>query len=511
MKYLPSTILLTLVPAMVCADWRTDIGWNDLQEWAEINEVSLPDTSSVVVGQAEAGDSYMINTSSSQFSDITTIINVTNSSSGISSHANTVGSLFFGNSSSLAPDVDEVYMYSANDFISKLQFSANTWPMTVMSHAYISSQTISPSQSEDLTSTLDGNTQYSNVLHIVGANNGASATLPQIWSHSYNSITVGRTDGQHSAGVIQDGYIGAGRQKPEIVNPQGKTSYSTGATASVAALLRALADAHSSPDAIKALTIKSCMLAGANKSKFPFWDNSDSAPIDKIYGAGETNIFNSFRILHEEETTHPKNPNSPIDIGLRGWDYHDSSTSDRVYAFTVPQHASSATLSANLSWERELNRSTGFTSEGEELYIYSYKALENLALTLKDSGDKVIFTSDSEFDNLEHIWQTDLTPGNYTLTVTNHGGSATNYALAWRVDIQTSNSPASVASIDSSNSISFSDLAPNHSHILQRSSNLASWTDVITKTSDGSGAFSHDESNTSLGEKVFYRLRYYSP
>ena len=205
MKYLTPITLLTLVPAIVSADWRLDVGWYDLQEWAEINEVTLPATSSVVVGQAEAGTNYMINTSSSQFSDITKIINVTNASSGISSHANTVGSLFFGNSSSLAPDIDEVYMYSANDFISKIQFSANTWPMSVMSHAYISSQTTSPSQSEYLTGALDGNTQYSNVLHIVGANNGASATLPQIWSHSYNSITVGRTDGQHSAGVIQLG------------------------------------------------------------------------------------------------------------------------------------------------------------------------------------------------------------------------------------------------------------------------------------------------------------------
>ena len=382
--------------------------------------------------------------------------------------------------------------------------------MSVMSHAYISSQTTSPSQSEYLTGALDGNTQYSNVLHIVGANNGASATLPQIWSHSYNSITVGRTDGQHSAGVIQLGYIGAGRQKPEIVNPQGVTSYSTGATASVAALLRALADAHSSPNAIKALTIKSCILAGANKSKFPFWDNSDSAPIDKVYGAGETNIFNSFRILHEKETTHPNNPNSPINIGLRGWDYHDSSTSERIYTFIVPAHASSASLSANLSWERELDRSLSITSAGWK-YAYSYKNLENLDLTLANSSGTEIFTSNSQVDNLEHIWRTSLTPDSYTLTVTNRGGSPTNYALAWRVDIQTSNSRASVASTDSTNSISFSDLAPNHSHILQRSSNLNSWTDLITKTSDGSGAFSHDESNASLGEKVFYRLRYYSP
>jgi len=524
MKHITSALLLFLVPSLVCADWKADVGWNDLQEWASLNGITLPTTETVFAGMVEAEQGsnnlsvYSPDPENAQFKDISGVIDVSindihDETVTYSGHATGVAKLFFGNSSSLSPAIAQVNVYGSNRFLAKTLNYGTSWAEEVMSHAYIGSfgDTVND-QTKEVTETkqekserycraFDYSSSVGNILHISGANNGASSNLPHIWSHAYNNITVGRTDGLHSAGTVQSGYHGTDRQKPELVNPQSTTSSATGATASIAGLLRAQAETHSSTNAALSLTLKSILLAGADKNKFESWDNTTTRPIDEVYGAGETNILNSFRILHAAEAT----ANSAVD--LYGWDYGTTSdSSDIVYTITIPSYASNAQISANLSWNRTITRERVKGS-----FVTSYDELADLSLTLKDSGGNIIFTSNSAVDNLEHIWQTGLTPGNYTLTVNKSSGANTNYAIAWRVDLQTEKSPVSFARTSLSNTVSFSDLAPSHSYILQRSSNLTFWTDVITKTSDGSGAFSHNESNTSLGEQVFYRLRYYSP
>jgi len=52
---------------------------------------------------------------------------------------------------------------------------------------------------------------------VVGVNNGDSTTLPELLSQSYNTISVGRSDGKHGHGLtVLDGQ---GRIKPELVVP----------------------------------------------------------------------------------------------------------------------------------------------------------------------------------------------------------------------------------------------------------------------------------------------------
>jgi len=495
MRRLQSAILLIISSSPLFADWRTDIGWNELQEWSTLNSVTLPDTSSVHIGMTEAGTtSYAPDTANSQFTDGTlTITDVTGASISPSGHATSVASRFFGNTLSLAPDVLQADIYQVDDFISRIQnLSHSSWTPRVMSHAYVSVDTVDVATTTALAQHFDKTTTDSDLLHIVGASNSTGAAPPQIWSYTYNSISVGVTDGSHSYGTVATGYEGAGRQKPEVVNPQTTTSVSTGATASVATLLRARAESHSSTNAKLPVVIKCCILAGADKSKFSDWDNTGTRPIDEIYGAGETNIFSSFRIINENES-------ATGNVPIRGWDYSSIRRSTAEYTITIPSYASSAKLCANLSWDRTVGT--------------SYNTLTNFSLTLKDSSNNTLFSSNSPVDNIEHIWQTNLTPGSYTLTVdkSNQSRSNTPYALAWRVDVETNNSPDSFTHGASSNDLAFADLTPLHKYILQRSSDLSTWEDISTTESLADGSLNLSDPNSGLGEKVFYRLRYYTP
>lgn len=488
MKSTLSALLLSLMPCLVSADWRTDIGWDELQEWASLNSMTLPDTSGLAVGMSEAGTTaYAPDFNDIQLSD-ESIIDVTGESIIPSSHATGVASQFFGNSSSMTPSVASVNIYSADDFIDKIKNdNSGLWTERVMSHAWIGS--VGSSQgTEILSARLDATTINSDTLHIVGVNNGSAKTLPELLNQSYNGISVGISSGNHSRGPVPDGYEGAGRQKPEVVNSLGSSSSATGATASVATLLRAQASSATS------VAIKSVILAGADKLKFEDWDNSSTRPIDDIYGAGEVNILNSFRILSGGEQ-------SAGSIGSYGWDYFSPGGRNRfpqAYTLTIPDNSTSSSLCANLSWNR--------ASSGG-----SYSTLANLSLTLTDSSDVVVFSSDSSVDNIEHIWQTNLSPGTYTITVARNGSVNADYALAWRVDTETNSSPSSFNHGATSNDLVFANLAPLHKYILQRSSKLSAWVDISTTESLADGSLSVSDPNSELGEKVFYRLRYYTP
>jgi len=533
MRRLQSVILLIISSSPLFADWKADVGWNNLEEWASpnINNINLPTTETTFAGMVEAEQGpdnlsiYSPDPGDAQFKDGYGVSDVTindvygenhydqTNPETYSGHATGIARLFFGNSSSLSPDIALVNVYGSNRFLAKLLSYGTSWSEEVMSHAYIGSFTdTKDEQTQEVTETkqaksekycraFDWSSSVANILHISGANNGTSTNLPHIWSHGYNNITVGRTDGVHSAGTVQSGYHGPGRQKPELVTPQGTTSSATGATASIASFLRAKAETHSSANAALPLTLKSILLAGADKTKFADWDNTLRRPIDEVYGAGETNIFNSFRILHAAEAT------ANSSVGLYGWDYSTvSDSSTNVYTFTVPSYATNASISANLSWNR-----TVFRGRVKGSLVIQYDDLADLSLTLKDSGGNDVFISNSLVDNLEHIWQTKLTPGNYSLTVNSSSAVNSDYALAWRVDVETNNSPDSFTHGASSNYISFVGLIPSHPYFFQYSSNLTSWNDIAPLTSSATGTLSASHANASLGEKVFYRLRYYTP
>ncbi|MFC5049590.1 hypothetical protein ACFPK9_03020 [Rubritalea spongiae] len=506
-NYLFFSALPLVCSNIAYADWRDDISWEELQEWATLNSVTLPTSTALTVGISEAQTrketypgsgvydyGYAPDPSYSQFSD-ESITDVSNIPMDIySSHANGTASYFFGNTTSFMPSIGHANVYEAGNFAFSKLFSTPTsgWSESVMSHAWIGSSG-SVNNTRFISAMLDQTTIDSSVLHIVGIKNGAQSLQSELLCHNYNNLSVGRSDGNHSYGSIPSGYEGADRQKPELVSPLGTTSASTAAIASMAIFLREHANTHSSLNAKLPVVLKSCILAGTNKEKLTDWENSSSEPIDDTFGAGEADILSSLRILNESES-------STGAVGLRGWDYASILNQAQEYTITIPSYASSAKICANLSWNR--NASYG-----------NYSTLTDYSLTLKDSSDNVIFNSDSPVNNLEHVWQTGLQPGTYTLVVnkSNDTNLSTFYALAWRTEVETNNAHSTLTKTETLNQISFSNLAPEHSYILERNIDQTTWQEVSTLTSTVTGTLDYNDPNTSLGDQVFYRLRYFTP
>ncbi|MFC4995294.1 hypothetical protein [Rubritalea tangerina] len=518
MKPLKLTLLLTIPLFTASANWRNEVGWSDLQTWTQEEGVILPVTNTVFAGMVEAENGsdklsiYAPNPSESEFNDIT-INDVYGETLTYSGHATGVAKRFFGNQSSISPDILQANVYGTNRFLNLIISYPSSWSENVMSHAYIGNFADSiDSETEEVTETKEQKSErfcrafdYSaaegNILHISGANNNSSTTLPHIWSHAYNNITIGRSDGLHSAGTVPSNFHGEKRQKPELVFPATTTSSSTGSCASIAAVLHAQAQTHDSSLAQQQLTLKSILLAGADKSKFPNWSNTSTKPIDVLYGAGEINILNSFRILLAADAQ--KN----TDVPRYGWDHTSITAAESItYAFSVPDYASSATISANLSWNRTVTR----TRSGRN-WISSYDSLSNLSLTITNSSGTPIFVSDSPYDNLEHIWLENLAPGNYTLEVNMPTGNDTTFALAWRVDLKTNAPPQLTINQSGDYQIQFSQLSPNHTYRIERSNNLIDWFTLTTSQSDAQGSLLYSEPSPLPSSQNFYRLRYFSP
>jgi hypothetical protein len=497
------------------ADWRQDVGWNMLQLYAGAN---LPNGSGITVEMAEAleasGD-YMPNTNHSAFTAISfTNITDPNAIAGelVSGHATTVGLNYYSNTTSLLTELNTVGVRSADDFINGFlgtTGAVDTSTAAVMSHAYIG--TANPSEEAALNEIIkrfDFFCQNSGVINVVGMNNGSSGTIPPLFGSSYNSISVGRTDGLHSHGSTPANYPGPGRQKPEIVSVASvnATSYATGSVSSAASLLYAKANLSGNANATHPDTIKACLMAGATKEEFPNWSQTLAKPLDTTYGAGELNIFHSYRIIEQTEA-------SPGAVNFRGWSKNSVSTSSNVtYSFTTPGYITPMTISATLVWQggvTETITQTAPPGQPTDIYTYAYQNLANLKLELLNQSGTPIQTSDSSLDNIEHIWNTQLEPNTpYSLRVSSSSGTA-GFSLAWRVN----GIARAIISVEKSGNnidLSLSSLILSTQYIVQRSTDLSNWSDIHSFTAANS-SLNWSDTTVPLGTSVFYRLFFFAP
>ena len=496
---------LILTSASIHADWRDDADFPQLQEYAG---TALPDGDGLTVAMTEAATSagnFLPNAESSVLSN-TSIVNIDNDPvTGTSGHATNVASRFYGSSGSLTPSVDTANIRSANNFLNNFlgitgQVSSSTEP--VMSHAYIfeaGGGSLTPTQAAELIKRFDFFSASSEVVNIVGMNNGDSDDIPEGWGATYNSISVGRTDGNHSSGGTPADYENPGRQKPDIVVNETVTSWATGALSSASLLLIDKASEQADPDAIHPETIKAALLTGATKEEFPAWSQSSTAPLDTTFGAGEVNIFNSYRIIEQTRSTTGS-------VFYRGWTRDSVTTGQtRVYTFTTPDFNAPLTLSSTLIWQRPVTESSSFFST-----TYQYEDLPNLQLELLDSSNTLIQFSDSALDNVEHIWNTELQPNtSYSLRVSSSSDSS-DFALAWRVDGEI-DIQLSISRGSSDATLSSTNLIANTLYTVQRSTDLEVWNDIATFTPASTTGTYTDTALPSEDEKVFYRLKYFLP
>ena len=407
--------------------YKESTGFNQLA--AEIGG-SLENGAGVAVALVEtpAGAAYLPDSSSSHFSG-KTITDGSGSNVGANSHATTVGTRYFSNTNSYTPGITDITGYEANDWVNNvLGFTGSSVPQaqnfSVMNHSYIDNgRTIA--DATELTRRLDFVANRDNVNMVIAVNNGAANNQPQLFTQTYNSIVVGRSDGNHSFGSTT--LNGAGRQKPDIVAPDSFTSFSTPQVASAAALLRHKGANMGGGNAIQNEVTKAVLLAGATKEEFPGWSNTSTQPLDARFGAGELNIYNSYKILDGGEfngsLTEPM-----TNVDAMGWDYADSITSGQQLFYNLDFASAQTDASLLLTWNAELSDAVGDLD-------YDTLTLANLDLKFYDSSlsfmGSLVGESISTIDNVEHLYFENLAAGKYTIAVENIAG-ATDFALGWR-------------------------------------------------------------------------------
>ena len=435
-----STTTAAFAQSFPPSDYRSQVGYGEL---FDATGTSLPDGSGVDVALIEPrfGDRYRPNLNSSEFTG-KNLVDRSNLSTGTSNHATGSAVRLFGNATSMTPGVTAVDLWDAGDWLGASLNSGSylvgggngsapdVQTVDVASHSYIFSAN-EPPFAPEINRRLDLTASRDNVTHVVGTNNGAANPLPQGFAHSYNSITVGRTDGSHAAGPTT--INGAGRVKPDIVAPQSTTSTATPVVGSAAVLMRATAAAIGDPDAARHEVTKAVLMAGATKDEFASWDQTATRPLDERYGAGELNVANSYRILTAgqfdagQTADAPNTPDGP-DVG---WDLGEPLTAGSVARYDFGFDTDIIDASFLLTWDAIVGDAGG---------VLDYDLLEvpDLSLTLAASdgagGFATVALSDSPVDNVEHLYFADLAAGDYRLTVASNAGSTpTDYALAWRV------------------------------------------------------------------------------
>lgn len=418
--------LLAGAPAAARADWRDDVGFTRLgQTYAS----GVPTAVSAGVAQIEAGDtagnSYLPDSANAAFSGKT--ISNKSTGSGASGHATTVGAYFYGNTNSLVPATAQIDAYHASGWAALIPYAETR---RVQNHSWIGTGF---NEGADIDASvayyglrLDYMAQTYGTVVVVGVNNGQSTTLPYLLCQGYNQISVGLTNGQHSAGYTA--YDGAGRIKPDLVAPDSVTSFSTPKVASTAGLLaeKLAAAPYSLSGENIPRVVKSLLLTGATKDEFTAWSQASAQPIDTRYGAGELNILLAYRTLIGGRVTYDQlAPDT-------AW-AHESvrstlSTTRRTYFFDVPEGAASSRFAASLVWHRAITTSGGVLSGSLANLDLALHSVEPGTFTVGAE----LQTSASTVDNLEHIYAPALPAGRYALRVASSSSASTSYALSWR-------------------------------------------------------------------------------
>ncbi len=442
-------VLVATLAGRAGADFFDDVGYRQLEDELAQLGLPLPTGAGISVSQIEApgDDNYAPDITVSELSGKTFVFK--SGASGISGHATGVARSFYGKTQSMAPDVgsagSNVHLWNANTWIESdflntgLVSEPKIETQRVQNHSWIGTDgnPVEALQRLDYAAERDG------FLAVLGMNNGSSNLLPDLLGQSYNTISVGRSDGGHSHGLTT--IDGVGRIKPEIVAPTSTTSQATARISSAAAMLldQALSiDQEAGTDsASQALSIKAALLAGATKDEFGSeWDqsapNGSYIPLDYQYGAGQLNVYRSYQILAAGE----QNPGAAAEVSPTGWDYGQTSGGSQFYFFEVPGGHRLSEFSALLTWNRkiiDLDQGPGFSPS---------PAFEDLDLKLRSAADfvpaAILDESASEVDNLEHIYFNeslgigqDLAPGQYALEIP-AGSANVPFGLAWLSNLE---------------------------------------------------------------------------
>ncbi len=488
---------------VVRADWRTDSGFGALQLELGVN---LPTGAGVEVLHVEANSTtsapydYLPEaggpgdfSGSGMFSGKT--FHPLSGAGLASGHAFAVGSHIYG-ASSMSSGVTSIHAMRAQDYFDGVLslVTPSVFPGKVQNHSWIGNATVSAIRKFDFMVNRD------QPIVVVGLNNGSGTSVPPLLGESYHAISVGVRNGEHSRNgtILSDG---PQRMKPDLVVNESSTSLATGGVSSAAVLLCAGATQSGLTHAARPQVIKSILVAGASKSALPAWRRTaTNKPYDSVWGAGELNIQNAWRIqaggVHSASNT--------VEVPVRGWNYAVATTAHR-YFFSVPAGALANRFSAALTWHRTVNAlGTSSTVPNLSLKLFAASSFTPSALPIDQSVSTV--------DNTEHVFYRHLPAGQYMLEVT-ASTTDTAYALAWEAQIA-QGPPLTVTRQPTQVVIAAAELDPFVTYMLQSSENLTDWADeTAIRTADMTPSFTYSWNLPTGGSVVrrFYRLSWLSP
>ncbi|RYD85400.1 MAG: hypothetical protein EOP84_02600 [Verrucomicrobiaceae bacterium] len=425
-----SIVSITIIPAV--AGWRDDIGFTRLQLLAGL-ELPTAVTDGVTQVEAKEGVNFAPDPANALFTGKT--FTVMKGPSGASGHATGVGTNFYGTTSSLLPGSFAVDSYYALDWMydNFLNVGQPVAPLfetrAIQNHSWIGPVGYSTvSDAEQVNTRLDFAIDRDGFSCVVGVNNGNSTTLPYLLCQSYHTISVGLTNGNHSAGFTT--LDTSGRIKPDIVAPDPNyTSFSTPMVSSTAGLLQEKLSQtpHLLTGADLPRVTKALLLATATKDNLPtVWSNTSVRPLDLRYGAGQVNAHHAWQALRGGNV-----PVSAVTSGPpRGWSAESiPATGTSTWFFTVPTDGIPTPFCAALTWHRSVTDGPG--PGWGNLQV----SMANLNLRLHHAEDFTVGTliaeSISLVDNVEMVNQPTLPAGTYALVVENTSATPTKAALAW--------------------------------------------------------------------------------
>ena len=436
--------LISVFSSSLLATQRDDLGYTQLHD--ELG-AAAPTGVGVSVSQIEAartnGD-FGPTTSASQFSGKTFTFQSGSIANEGSGHANNVANQFYSNTIGLAPGVTDIDIYSASPWLTNdfLRSGTTNEPLVeehdVQNHSWVDE---SNSSVADRLRRLDYAIVRDDFVSVVGTNNDTGQTLPRILTNSFNSVVVGLSDTSHIWGLTS--IDGSQRIVPHIVatgtasdsTTNTATSFATAQVSGAAAVLIGAAKDQSAWNvAQRNEVIRSLLFAGATKEEFgTSWTNSSTSPLDTIRGAGELNLYRSYKVLENGRQL----PDSQSTVSDQGWDLGtaDSAGADQVYFFDVTAGQHINEFSVALVWNREVtdgNSGSAFSAQ--------HNALANLNLRLHQADGFSVgsqLAASVSDDNVEHIYLNDtlglnspLSEGRYAIVVSSDSGQA-DYGLSW--------------------------------------------------------------------------------
>ena len=364
--------------------------------------------------------------------------------SNVGGHADATAKVLYGRNG-MVSGVKEVDLFSANGWMGGgyLRRGQARGPaeegIRVFTNSWIGGKYPG---AEHMLRRIDYLVDHDGVIVVGGVNNGRQTRVPAMVGSSWNGIAVGTWGGEGSSGgytVIE----GEGRVKPDIVGPYQKTSFTTPMVAGTAGMLLEMADGFEAKAGVngggvlgagRPEVVKAVILSGATK---PWnWKPGEGRSLDEYLGAGVLNVNNSLQIMQGGV----QKPGEEV-VGDWGWDYGQIAGGEVVtYRFEIGERGGE--MSVTLVWNRHIDgRVLGLRQGNVKRNVWSdLPRVADMDLRLVKIGEdgqrRIVGLSDSERDNVEHLYYAKLPAGRYELEVKRLGDRQKGkwgYGMAWRI------------------------------------------------------------------------------